>query len=90
MINPEPIRTFIRSNFYVAEADTLRDDDSLLQSGIVDSTGVVEIVAFLQSRFDIRVAGGEVTAGNLDSIARITEFVRRKLAAKEAAEMVAR
>ncbi len=79
----DTVRRFIRSNFYLSDRDVLGEDDSLLQSGIVDSTGVSEIVGFLQTEFDIHIARSEVTAANLDSIRRITAFVSRKIAAAQ-------
>ncbi len=79
------IRAFITTNFFLSQDDHLGDDDSLLQAGVVDSVGIVEIVAFLESEFDIRIARSEVTAANLDSVTRIADFVERKTAARDKA-----
>ncbi len=73
------IRDFIFSTFYVPDADRLSDDTSLLESGVVDSTGVLEVLAFLEKDFGVRVDDSEVTPENLDSIGRLTCFVSRKL-----------
>lgn len=81
----EKIRMFITTNFYVADASSLTDDDSLLDRGIVDSTGVLEVVAFVEQEFGIVVADDEMLPENLDSIACITAFVRRKGAGLELA-----
>ena len=72
------IRQFITGNFYVADASTLTADTSLLDSGIVDSTGVLEIIAFLEGEVGITVADEEMTPDNLDSIGKIAHFVERK------------
>jgi acyl carrier protein len=72
------VRQFILQNFYVADASTLADDTSLLDQGIVDSTGVLEVISFLESSFGIQVADEEMLPDNLDSIARIAAFVQKK------------
>ncbi len=74
----DQIRAFITSNFYVADASKLRDDDSFLDRGIVDSTGVLEVIAFLEKTFDIVVDDDEMLPENLDSISRVAAFVGRK------------
>ncbi|MCL2725051.1 MAG: acyl carrier protein [Polyangiaceae bacterium] len=74
----EIIRAFIASNFYVPDAQALGDDTSLLDQGIVDSTGVLEVTAFLESEFGIKVADDEIVPENLDTIANIVAFVRCK------------
>ena len=72
------IRGFITSNFYVSEAQRLGDDDSFLDRGIVDSTGVLEVIAHLEKTYDIVVGDEEMLPENLDSIAKIAAFVGRK------------
>ncbi len=72
------IRTFITSNFYVAEGTSLGDDVSFLDSGIIDSTGVLEVVAFIEEQFGIRVNDEEMLPENLDSIGKIVAFIARK------------
>jgi acyl carrier protein len=74
----EQVRKFITTNFYVDSADELLDEDSLLDRGIVDSTGVLEVIAFLEETFGISVEDSEMLPDNLDSIARIAAFVKRK------------
>jgi acyl carrier protein len=76
--NCEIIRAFIASNFYVPDAHALADNTSLLDQGIVDSTGVLEVTAFLESEFGIKVTDDEIVPENLDTIANIVAFVRRK------------
>lgn len=81
METTEKVRKFITSNFYVADPSALSDHASLLNLGIVDSTGVLEVISFLESEFGISVADAEIVPENMDSIARISEYVLRKKAA---------
>ena len=76
----DQVRTFVRSNFYVPEAVTLSDDASLLEQGIIDSTGVLELVTYIEETFDIAIDDSEMVPQNLDSIASIAAFVERKKA----------
>ncbi len=75
----DKVRAFIGKSFYVAKAGDLGDEDSLLDRGIVDSTAVLEIIAFLEGTYGIAVADEEMLPENLDSIANIAAFVARKL-----------
>ena len=72
------VRSFVTTNFYVADPAKLADDASLLDQGIIDSTGVLEVIGFLESTFDITVEDAEMLPDNLDSIQRISDFVGRK------------
>lgn len=76
----QQIRSFISSNFYLPEGAELLDDDSLLDKGIIDSTGVLEVIGFLEDSFGFSVDDAEMLPDNLDSIARITQYVARKTA----------
>ena len=78
------IRQFITANFYVADDSSLTDDTSLLESGVVDSTGVLEIISFLEEHFSIKVADAEMVPDNLDSIGKIVTFLSRKVEGKQA------
>ena len=60
--------------------EDLVDDESMLEKGIIDSTGVLELVAFIESTFDIKVEDEELIPENLDSIKNIVSFLERKLA----------
>jgi acyl carrier protein len=74
----EQVRTFVRSNFYVPEGVTLSDESSLLEHGIIDSTGVLELVTFIEDSFGISVEDSEMVPENLDSVASIASFVNGK------------
>lgn len=72
------VRQFIGKTFYVPDMSALGDELSLLDQGIVDSTGVLEVVTFLEGEFHIKVADDEITPDNLDTIGRIARYVARK------------
>ena len=72
------VRDFLASNFYVAEADLLEVNASLLDQGIIDSTGVLEVIGFIEETFGIRVEDSELLPENLDSIDGIVHYVIRK------------
>ena len=81
----QEIREFIVSNFLFGQGgDKLKDNESFLENGIIDSTGVLELVAFLEQRFAISVGDCELLPENLDSITNAAQFVARKLEAKGA------
>jgi acyl carrier protein len=72
------VRDFVTSNFYVADSGSLEDRTSLLEQGIIDSTGVLEVIMFIESTFGVTVEDSEMLPENLDSIERIAAFVARK------------
>ena len=74
----EQVRAFITSNFYVADPASLEDNASLLDRGIIDSTGVLEVIYFIEETFGIKVEDSEMLPDNLDSIEKITNFIVRK------------
>lgn len=76
----EQIRAFVTSNFYVADPAGLLNDMSLLDRGIIDSTGVLEVIFFIEDAFGVAVEDSEMLPDNLDSIERIANFVSRKRA----------
>ena len=74
----EKVRSFITSNFYVADPNKLGEETSLLDSGVIDSTGVLEVIAFIEGEFGVEVADEEMRPDNLDSIGRIARFIALK------------
>ena len=72
------IRSFLVTNFYVQDPSSLADDSSLLDLGLIDSTGVLEVIDYLETTFAITVEDSEMLPENLDSIDRLAAFVRRK------------
>jgi acyl carrier protein len=80
------IRSFIVETFLLGQADRLHEDTSFLEAGIIDSTGVLELVSFIEERYGIQVEDHELIPENLDSIANVAAYVNLKLAAAKAAE----
>ncbi len=76
----ERVRAFIGENFYVPDMEKLGDGQSLVETGIVDSTGILEVLSFIEEQLDVEVADAEAIPANLDSIQNIVAFVGRKLA----------
>jgi acyl carrier protein len=75
------VRDFVVKHFLSGHAEKLRDDGSLL-GDVIDSTGVLELVSYLQDRFNITVEDEEVVPANLDTVNSLAGFVARKLDAK--------
>ncbi|QDT17180.1 acyl carrier protein [Alienimonas californiensis] len=79
--HPAPaIRAFVHEQFPLAAQRDLSDDDSLLDSGAVDSLGILDLVGFLESRFEIQIADEDVVGEHFDSVAAMAEFVESKRA----------
>ena len=74
------IRDFIIENFLFGNANGLKDDTSFLEEGIIDSTGVLELVTFLEENFEIQVEDEELIPENLDSIDNVATYLDRKMA----------
>jgi acyl carrier protein len=73
------VRGFIAENFLFREdIEALPEDASFLDAGIIDSTGVLELVCFLETTFGIQIADDEMLPENLDSIRAVSAYVRRK------------
>jgi acyl carrier protein len=80
------IRSFIVETFLMGQEDSLHEDTSLLDAGIIDSTGVLELVTFIEERYGIQVEDHELIPENLDSIANVAAYVHGKLVAAREAE----
>ena len=78
------VRRFISENFlFRDDGDAIAHDQSLLDAGIIDSTGVLELVCFLETTFGIEVQDDEMLPENLDSIRAISSYVSRKLESRK-------
>ena len=76
------IREFIVGNFlFGQEGNGFSASQSFLESGIIDSTGLLELISFVEQRYGISVGDKELVPENLDSLQNISQFVARKLAA---------
>ncbi len=83
-MNPERIRRFLADRFLFDENAAIDCEQSLIASGVLDSTGAMELVLFLETEFHIEVEPHELVPLNLDSITRIAAFVQRKCEAAPA------
>lgn len=83
--SPDVVRTdlrgFLAERFYIPNPDQLPDDASLLEKGIVNSAGFIEIIGFLEERFQIVVEHEEILRENLDSVDHLVRYVQQKLEA---------
>jgi acyl carrier protein len=75
----EKVRTFIIDNFLFGDASGLENETSFLDAGIIDSTGVLELISYLEEHFKIQIEDSEVIPENLDSINSVTAFLKRKM-----------
>ena len=73
------IRSFIFENFlFDADESSLGNDDSFLEQGVIDSTGVLELVEWLEESFSMKVQDEELVPENLDSVNRLATFIAKK------------
>ncbi len=75
----EQVRQFIRKNFVFDARRVLDDAESLLGSGVIDSTGILELISFLEEHFGVKFEDSELTGENFDSVEKISTFVSGKL-----------
>ncbi len=78
MSTRDRLRQFIVGTFFV---DDFNDDESFLRSGIIDSTGMMELVLFIEQVFGVKIRDSELLPQNLDSLRRASAFVDRKVQA---------
>lgn len=75
------VRDYVLENYLFTDDQTkLANGDSFLEKGIIDSTGVLEVIAFLEQEFSIRIEDDEMVPENLDSVNNIVAFVAAKQA----------
>jgi acyl carrier protein len=76
----DEVRAFIIDNFLFGQGgEDLQSEDSLMDKGIIDSTGVLELVGFLERNYGLQVEDEELLPENLDSISNITRYVENKV-----------
>lgn len=73
------VKEFIIENFLFGNANGLRDDTSFLEEGIIDSTGILELINFLEENFSITVKDEDLIPENLDSINNVNAYLARKM-----------
>jgi acyl carrier protein len=75
----EEIKSFIVNNFMMGRnPEDLTDSDSLLDKGIIDSTGVLELVGFIEEKFNVQVQDEELVPENLDSVNNLITYIQKK------------
>lgn len=77
----QTIRKFVIDNYLFGEEGTLSDEDSFMETGIIDSTGILELVRFLESTYTIKVTDEDLIPDNLDSVSKIVSFILAKQSA---------
>ena len=76
----ETIKNYISENFMFSSSRlSLKETDSFLENGIIDSTGILELIAYLEEKYGIEVKDEEIVPENLDCIKSIVGFVKRKM-----------
>lgn len=76
----EELRQFILDNYLFGQTDSpFSDDTSFLESGIIDSTGLLELIAFVEQRYGFRLQDQEIVPDNLDSVEKLARFVQQKV-----------
>jgi len=75
----EKVRLYIIENFLFGDDDGLEDNTSFLDGGIIDSTGILELVEFLEEEFSITVEDEEMIPENLDSLNNVAAFLGKKM-----------
>jgi acyl carrier protein len=73
------VRNFVIENFLVGKTDVIKDDDSFLDKGILDSTGILELVSHLEETYGIEITEDELVPENLDSVNKIGAYLSTKL-----------
>ena len=76
----DQLRQFVVQNFLFGDDSKLQDDTSFMETGIIDSTGILELISFLENAYQIRIEDEELTPDNLDSLVNLDRFLDKKLA----------
>ena len=74
----DDLRRFVVNNFLYGRDDHFSNEDSFLEMGMIDSTGILELVGYLEKTYHITLDDQDLVPANLDSITRLAEFVHRK------------
>ena len=73
------VHEFVLEDLLLGDSEAMpAEDESLLESGTIDSTGILELIQFLEAEFGIEIADDETVPENLDGIARIVDYIGRK------------
>ena len=80
MSHSKTVRDFVVATFLFGDGASLKDDTLFMGGGIIDSTGILELVEFLEETFSIKIENKEMIPENLDSVNRVAAFVAKKTA----------
>jgi acyl carrier protein len=76
----QEIRQFVVTNYCFGQDGAIRNEESCMENGIIDSTGILELVSFLEQKYKLYIEAEEIIPDNLDSIDRMAHFVSKKIA----------
>lgn len=75
----EQIRDYVLENYlFTDDQSALNSDESFLEKGILDSTGILEVIYFIEDEFNVKVKDEEMIPENLDSVNRIAAYIGKK------------
>jgi len=86
MDDSSKVRDFVVKTFLFGDGASLRDDTSFLEEGIIDSTGILELIMFLEETYGIEIKDSELVPDNMDSLQNIARFVQRKTGERAVAQ----
>ncbi len=75
----DELRSYVVENYLFGRGDDLKDGDSFWELGLMDSTGVLELISYLEERYSISLESGEIVPENLDSVDKLISFISRKI-----------
>jgi acyl carrier protein len=73
------VREFVVENFLFGEGESLKDDTSFMEAGIIDSTGVLELIMFLEETYGIKIEDDELVPENFDNLQNVARYLGKKL-----------
>jgi acyl carrier protein len=79
MSHVNAVREFIVENFLFGEGDSLKNDTSFMEAGIIDSTGILELIMFLEETYGIKIEDDELVPENFDNLLNIDRYLGKKL-----------
>lgn len=83
MDESKQIKEFIIENFLFGEANHFDENTDLFEKGILDSTGIIELVSFIEKTFNISIEDEELIVDNFSSLSHITKYLQSKVSSKE-------
>jgi acyl carrier protein len=76
------LKEFVINNFMFGQGDSLENDTDFFDKGIIDSTGTLELVSFIEEKYNISVLDNELIKENLSSLTKVDEYIKKKLASE--------